>query len=61
MSSGGWPKGMSELVNSPERIHGYFVNSEDIFFFVGSQKQFDQALKELRENRRGRAAQDHRP
>ena len=46
VSSSGWPKGMSELVNSPERIHGYFVNSEDVFFFVGSQKQFDQALKD---------------
>ena len=46
VSSSGWPKGMSELVNSPERMHGYFVNAVDVFFFVGDQKNFNQALKD---------------
>ncbi|MGJ8644447.1 MAG: hypothetical protein ACSHX9_13645 [Luteolibacter sp.] len=49
VSASGWPEGMSELVNSPERIHGYFVNSEDVFYFVGNQKQFNQALKNYAE------------
>lgn len=46
VSSSAWPEGMSEMVNSPERIHGYFVNAEDVFYFVGKQKQFNQALKD---------------
>jgi hypothetical protein len=30
-----WPKGMAELVNADNRVHGYFVNFEDVFFFKG--------------------------
>jgi len=44
VSSSAWPKGMSELVNSPERVHGYFVNAEDVFFFVGDQNQFNKSV-----------------
>lgn len=39
-----WPHGMSDLVNSPQRVGGYFVNAEDIFFFAGNQDQFDKFL-----------------
>lgn len=45
VSSNAWPKGMSELVNSPRRIHGYFVNAEDVFFFAGDQRQFNEVLE----------------
>jgi hypothetical protein len=31
-----WPKGMDRLVNATNRVHGFFVNPEDIFFFSGS-------------------------
>ena len=31
-----WPKGMAELVNATNRVHGYFVNETDVFFFQGS-------------------------
>jgi len=34
--SSAWPEGLKELVNSTNRIHGYSVNAEDIFFFSGS-------------------------
>jgi hypothetical protein len=34
--STGWPKGMDKLVNVTNRIHGFFVNAEDLFFFSGS-------------------------
>ena len=44
VSSDAWPKGMAAIVNSPQRIHGYFVNAEDVFFFVGDQKQFEELL-----------------
>jgi len=30
-----WPKGLAELVNAENRVHGYFVNWEDVFFFKG--------------------------
>jgi hypothetical protein len=46
VSSSVWPKGMSALVNSPERVHGYFVNSGDVFFFAGDQKQFSKFLQD---------------
>lgn len=42
--SGSWPVGMNQMVNSPERIHGYFVNAADMFFFVGEQKKFEKAI-----------------
>lgn len=44
VSSEAWPKGMAAIVNSAQRIHGYFVNAEDVFFFVGDQKQFEELL-----------------
>lgn len=46
VSASSWPKGMSNLVNSPERIHGYFVNAQDVFFFGGDQEHFDQFLRD---------------
>jgi hypothetical protein len=30
-----WPKGLAELVNSANRVHGFFVNEIDILFFRG--------------------------
>src|SRR5688572_14840873 len=30
-----WPAGLEELVNADNRVHGYFVNWEDVFFFRG--------------------------
>ena len=44
ITSSGWPKGMSELVNLSERVHGYFVNAEEVFFYSGNQKLFDELL-----------------
>ena len=31
-----WPEGVANLVNTTNRVHGFFVNDEDIFFFSGS-------------------------
>ena len=31
-----WPNGVKELVNTTNRVHGFFVNAEDIFFFSGN-------------------------
>jgi len=46
VSATSWPKGMSNLVNPTERIHGYFVNAHDVFFFAGDQERFDQFLRD---------------
>jgi hypothetical protein len=35
-STGHWPGGMVELVNVTNRVHGFFVNDSDVFFFSGS-------------------------
>jgi len=41
-----WPAGLKELANSPLRVHGYFVNWEDIFFYAGDVKALNGFLKE---------------
>jgi hypothetical protein len=31
-----WPEGMHKLINASNRVHGYFINQADIFFFSGN-------------------------
>lgn len=33
--SSDWPKGLASLVNTTNRVHGFFINAEDFFFFTG--------------------------
>ncbi len=40
-----WPEGLKELVNRPERVHGFFVNWSDVFFFAGDSDKLDEFLK----------------
>jgi hypothetical protein len=42
--SSAWPDGVKELVNRTNRVHGYFVNSEENFFFSGSTTNFSEFL-----------------
>ena len=44
-----WPEGFHAAVDQPFRVHGYWVNSYDRFFYRGEQKQFLQMLTRLRE------------
>jgi hypothetical protein len=39
-----WPEGMENLVNRKDRIHGYWVNSEDIFFYSGNTQTLNDFL-----------------
>lgn len=39
-----WPTGMQELVNVTNRVHGFFVNAEDLFFFQGGVAEFNSFL-----------------
>jgi hypothetical protein len=41
-----WPAGMSTLVNSTNRVWGFFVNAEDIFFFSGGAPQLTSFLRD---------------
>jgi len=40
-----WPEGMEELVNSTNRVHGFFVNAADRFFFSGGAEEFNSFLQ----------------
>ena len=40
-----WPAGLSELVNVDNRVHGYFVNFEDVFFFRGDTRSLNAFLE----------------
>ena len=42
-----WPAGLERLVNSTHRVHGFFVNSEDFYFFAGSEARFTEFLKDF--------------
>jgi hypothetical protein len=40
-----WPKGMAELVNTTNRVHGYWVTASDVFFFQGGTNEFNAFLQ----------------
>lgn len=42
--TGAWPEGVKELVNTTNRVHGFFVNAEDVFFFAGNSTNFNEFL-----------------
>ena len=39
-----WPKGLTALANREDRVHGYFVNWEDVFFYSGDTKTLNDFL-----------------
>ncbi|MBN1510638.1 MAG: hypothetical protein JXB13_01360 [Phycisphaerae bacterium] len=39
-----WPAGLKELANRPDRVHGFFVNMEDVFFYAGDTAAFNDFL-----------------
>ena len=40
-----WPAGLAELLNREERVHGYWVNANDFFFFAGDTDAFNEFLE----------------
>ena len=40
----GWPAGLAELVNVDNRVHGFFVNSQDVIFFSGNTNALNDFL-----------------
>jgi hypothetical protein len=45
-ASTNWPKGLDKLVNSTNRVHGFFVNQEDMFFFSGNASDLTAFLRD---------------
>ncbi len=43
--NGNWPSGMADLVNITNRVHGFFVNDVDVFFYCGSATNFTAFLQ----------------
>jgi hypothetical protein len=43
------PAGLNELINRPGRVHGYFVNEEDRFFYAGSAQDLTAFLEKYAE------------
>ena len=41
-----WPLGISNLVNSTNRVHAYWWNTEEFFFFSGSTTNFTSFLQD---------------
>jgi len=41
-----WPKGMSDLVNTTNRVGGLWVNAGDTFFFAGTKTSFKAFLED---------------
>jgi hypothetical protein len=46
MGSTKWPGGLDKLINITNRVHGFFVNAEDIFFYTGSAPEFTAFLRD---------------
>jgi hypothetical protein len=43
---GGWPEAFTEIFNREDRVHGYFVNSGDVFFYAGDADAFNEFLEQ---------------
>src|SRR5262245_7677026 len=39
-----WPKGLEALVNRQDRVHGFWVNETDVFFYDGDTPACNQFL-----------------
>jgi len=39
-----WPFGLADLRDDQGRVHGYFVNMEDLFFYAGDTASFNRFL-----------------
>jgi hypothetical protein len=39
-----WPAGLTELLNRPNRVHGYFINQMDVYFYTGDVSAFNEFI-----------------
>lgn len=45
VNNDGWPKGYAALINADNRVHGYWVNFEDVFFLKGDGADLSKFIK----------------
>jgi len=45
-NDGGWPEEFREIFNRKDRVHGYFVNSGDVFYYAGDTKACNEFLEQ---------------
>ncbi|MEM0915962.1 MAG: hypothetical protein AAGK09_15310 [Planctomycetota bacterium] len=43
----GWPEGMAEVINGDDRVHGFWVNGTDVFFFAGDADRLNAFLADV--------------
>jgi len=43
----GWPTGVYDAVNKPNRVHGYWINSSDTLFYKGSNAELQEMTHKL--------------
>jgi hypothetical protein len=41
----GWPEGLKELANWQNRVHGFWVNETDVFFYDGESKELNKFME----------------
>ena len=46
IGSTNWPAGLEKLVNVANRVHGFFVNQEDMFFYSGDTAALSAFLRD---------------
>ncbi|MEM8671379.1 MAG: hypothetical protein AAGG48_27915 [Planctomycetota bacterium] len=46
-----WPEGIYNAVNQPHRVHGYWVNWSDTFFYRGSNEKLQEMAQKLSETK----------
>jgi hypothetical protein len=39
-----WPAGLAEVASHPDRVHGFWVNETDVFFYNGDSKAFNEFM-----------------
>ncbi len=42
----GWPAGLADLLNSPGRVYGYWMNGRDDFYYAGDTQAFNAFIAE---------------
>jgi hypothetical protein len=40
-----WPAGLAEVASREDRVHGFWVNETDVFFYNGDSKAFNEFME----------------
>ena len=48
-SQPGWPSGLADLLNSPGRVYGYWINGIDHYYYAGDTNAFNEFVRQYAE------------